>query len=93
MLVGPDQWSYIGLLVDPYTTLRLTQASQLTAGALPVKALEWALPYLTTGKSLPEPAEVWHEGRCGRCGRALTDPESIARGLGPECWEILGGGV
>lgn len=29
--------------------------------------------------------EFWHEGRCGRCGRLLTDPESIARGLGPEC--------
>ncbi len=29
--------------------------------------------------------EVHHEGRCGRCGRALTVPESIACGLGPEC--------
>jgi len=29
--------------------------------------------------------EVWHEGRCGACGRKLTVPESIARGIGPEC--------
>lgn len=29
--------------------------------------------------------EVWHEGRCGRCGRKLTVPESVERGLGPEC--------
>ena len=29
--------------------------------------------------------EVWHEGRCGRCNRALTVPESIASGIGPEC--------
>lgn len=29
--------------------------------------------------------EVWHEGHCGRCGRRLTVPESIASGLGPEC--------
>jgi uncharacterized protein DUF6011 len=29
--------------------------------------------------------EVWHEGACGRCGRKLTVPESIATGLGPEC--------
>lgn len=29
--------------------------------------------------------EFWHEGRCGRCGRKLTDPESIARGIGPDC--------
>jgi hypothetical protein len=30
--------------------------------------------------------EVWHEGRCGACGRRLTVPESIERGLGPECY-------
>jgi hypothetical protein len=29
--------------------------------------------------------EVWHEGRCGRCGRKLTVPESIESGFGPEC--------
>ena len=34
---------------------------------------------------LPAELEVWHEGRCGACGRALTDPESIARGIGPTC--------
>lgn len=34
---------------------------------------------------LPTELEVWHEGTCGRCGRKLTVPESIARGIGPEC--------
>jgi hypothetical protein len=29
--------------------------------------------------------EFWHEGRCGRCGRRLTVPDSIASGYGPEC--------
>lgn len=29
--------------------------------------------------------EVWHEGKCGRCGRKLTVPESINTGFGPEC--------
>jgi len=28
---------------------------------------------------------VFHEGACGRCGRTLTVPESIASGFGPEC--------
>lgn len=29
--------------------------------------------------------EIWHEGRCRRCGRLLTVPESIESGVGPEC--------
>lgn len=24
--------------------------------------------------------------RCQKCGKKLTDPESIKRGYGPECW-------
>lgn len=27
----------------------------------------------------------YHSGRCGRCGRELTEPESIRTGLGPYC--------
>lgn len=29
--------------------------------------------------------QVWHTGRCSRCGRLLTVPESIEKGIGPEC--------
>jgi hypothetical protein len=29
--------------------------------------------------------ELLHAGTCGRCGRMLTTPESIATGLGPVC--------
>lgn len=32
-----------------------------------------------------EGVEFWHVGRCCRCGRILTVPESIASGIGPEC--------
>lgn len=36
---------------------------------------------------VPDNLIVYHEGRCGRCGRKLTTPESIERGLGPECYK------
>lgn len=36
-------------------------------------------------KRLPPKCEIWHEGTCGRCARPLTDPASIAIGIGPEC--------
>lgn len=26
-----------------------------------------------------------HLGRCRRCGRTLRDPDSVSRGIGPEC--------
>lgn len=32
-----------------------------------------------------EKIEFWHEGKCGRCGRRLSKPQSIATGLGPVC--------
>ena len=30
-------------------------------------------------------AQLVGDGRCRRCGRALTDPVSVERGVGPEC--------
>jgi hypothetical protein len=30
-------------------------------------------------------AELAGADRCRRCGRALTDPESVSRGVGPDC--------
>lgn len=31
--------------------------------------------------------------RCCRCSRTLTDPHSVARGMGPDCWAFSGGDV
>ena len=50
------------------------------------RAFAWFWLRLRAGE-LPASCEVWHEGRCGRCGRALTVPESIASGIGPTCAE------
>lgn len=36
--------------------------------------------------AIPPKLHVYHEGRCAKCGRKLTTPESIKRGFGPECW-------
>ena len=49
-----------------------------------VRAFKFALANLQL-KQMPPNCEVWHEGRCGRCARKLTDPTSIASGFGPEC--------
>lgn len=36
------------------------------------------------------PMRVYHQGRCGKCGRVLTDPKSIKCGIGPHCRKKLG---
>ncbi len=43
------------------------------------------LAYVTGQRTAPG-LEIAEEERCGKCGRQLTDPVSIARGIGPECY-------
>lgn len=58
--------------------------SKISADAPSAIAWTWFDAHLRSGR-IPEALEVWHSGKCGRCNRTLTTPESIARGLGPEC--------
>lgn len=47
-----------------------------------VKALLWLIAH---ANSLPSVVHIVHHGKCSRCGRKLTDAESLVCGLGPEC--------
>jgi hypothetical protein len=49
-----------------------------------VKAFRWFWEHSATGRATPQ-LEVFHANRCGKCGRQLTTPESIAAGYGPDC--------
>jgi hypothetical protein len=55
--------------------------------ATSVKGFAWVWNKLVTN-SVPEHFKFYHEGRCGRCGRKLTVPESIESGYGPECVKL-----
>lgn len=50
-----------------------------------VRGFRYVFDHLVREHRMPPKCEVWHEGACGKCGRPLTDPVSIARGIGPEC--------
>jgi hypothetical protein len=76
LLRGPDNVSdyrYLGVLRKP--------------GNFWTIALVWMLDRLKVDRTgvLGVALEVWHEGKCGRCGRTLTVPESVASGIGPVC--------
>ena len=49
------------------------------------KAFQWLLKQLSTRTDIHPQMILQHEGTCGRCGRALTNPESLETGLGPIC--------
>jgi len=86
LLTGSDNesdYTYMGLM-QPDLYFRLTKASRYGTQTAPVRAFCYVMKHLATGH-MPPSVEISHEGRCGRCGRALTVPSSIASGIGPEC--------
>jgi hypothetical protein len=87
VLANGDQYTYIGKIVAQ-KSIQFTAKSRLTKDAPAVKALGWFLRVLAVG-NIPDTVTVYHSGRCGCCGRELTDPESVRCGIGPVCRENL----
>lgn len=91
VLTGPDNtgdFTFLGTIFKR-GEYRIGRKSPISAAAPSAMAWAWFWPRLLKDR-IPETMEVWHEGRCGRCGRALTVPESIERGIGPECAGVMG---
>ncbi len=85
-LTGPDNensYTYIGI-VGTDGSIRLTSKSP-PSESLPVAVARWTLDVIWGKKTMPISYKIQHAGRCGRCGRTLTVPESIESGIGPEC--------
>jgi len=66
----------------------LTRASKATESAPSVKAIKYF--FGLKGDEIPAQLVIRHEMKCGRCGRTLTVPSSIDRGIGPDCAELMG---
>ena len=65
--------------------------SKIGANAPSARGFAYAWPFIVKDRVDPKGSfEVFHEGRCGRCGRKLTVPESIISGFGPECATLVG---
>ena len=89
VLVGADNWTnykYVGFCRDGHFKHGGAKA-KIGIEAPSVQAFAWFFGHLET---CLDQMEFWHEGKCGRCARKLTVPESIATGLGPECAALMG---
>jgi len=88
LLTGTDNlsdYSYVGMLNKNTGQIYLTSKSHYHENSLPVRIARWAFSLIWRREELPEGYKFHHEGRCGRCGRTLTTPESISSGFGPVC--------
>lgn len=89
-LNGSDNESdfvYIGIITSD--GFRITKKSRFSEDAVSVKGFKWLWNNVTTNRELPDNVKFYHAGRCARCGRKLTTPESVETGFGPICMEKL----
>lgn len=89
VLVGPEKYEYVGHI--GVASLEFTHSKKAPAStATAARAFSFLIACLKKG-ALHADLEVSHEGRCGCCARRITNPASLASGLGPECLGNLGG--
>ena len=88
VLTNPDVYQFIGSTFNQ--NFKHSQKSKIGDDAQSVKVFQYVFNKLKEG-TLDPCIEIWHEGRCGRCNRPLTVPESIETGIGPECLKMMSG--
>ena len=67
---------------------RHSPRSTIGKDAPSTRVIDWFLTKMRFG-NLPDYVKVYHEGRCGRCSKRLTVPESLLSGYGPECIKFI----
>lgn len=95
MLAGPSNESdyvYVGKLQAGTGEVCLTGKSKVTADTFAFKLLNRVLARIWANDHASYEQHGYkthHEGKCGRCARRLTVPESIESGFGPECVKLV----
>jgi hypothetical protein len=79
-----SDYEYLGCVFFDTRSYFHGTKSRIRRDAPSAKAFKWFWDRLSRGE-VPEECAFFHAGRCGRCGRKLTVPESVESGLGPEC--------
>jgi len=87
------KWCFLQLHTGERIGTYYPQTGDLRPKPYAQKAWIWAaMATIRAACGDPHPqAEFSEMDRCGRCARPLTDPVSIQRGIGPDCWGALTG--
>jgi hypothetical protein len=96
LLAGPDNtknYTYLGILSpktgDVYTSAKSCHTDDHMSVRLARRVFS-RIWLNDVSKIEHHGFKLHHEGHCGRCGRALTVPESVESGIGPECAKYMG---
>ncbi len=93
VLTGSDNensYTYLGTISARTETYDLGSKSPIGPDATSHKAFEYIWARIQADRALASTVKIYHEGRCGCCGRKLTVPASITSGIGPECARMRG---
>jgi hypothetical protein len=82
---GERNWNYLGM-INRERMFYTTKKSRFPATSPEVLGFSWLWRNADTLKQ----AEFLPSGKCCCCGRQLTTPYSIAKGLGPDCEQQRG---
>lgn len=83
-------YTYIGFIkvTDGYPVFSKGAKGNVAETATSFLAFNHVFKHLSNNENI-NTLEIWHEGYCCRCGRLLTTPESVDRGIGPECIKLI----
>jgi hypothetical protein len=82
VLTNPDVYMFLGTIRN--FVFRYSKKSKISNDARSVIVFDYVFHHLGMN-TLNTSIEIYHDGKCGRCGRQLTDPISVETGLGPYC--------
>lgn len=91
VLYGPDNgkdYRNIGF-VEISKPLFYTNTSWKLEHCQPVQMFAAFMDVMFNKEPWPEKCKFYKSQHCLKCGKRLTTPESIERGYGPGCWDLI----
>lgn len=87
---GYMEFQYIGLLFEKeHNMFDFRVSKRIINDLISVKSFDYLLSNYINNHKPHKNLHFYHIGKCCRCGRELTDSQSIILGIGPSCYQRL----